>query len=31
VIPVSALGECEAVFLVNSLRKWVKVEIKMSQ
>lgn len=27
VIPVSALRECEAVFLVNSLRKWVKVEI----
>lgn len=27
VIPVSALGECEAVFLVNSLRKWVKVEL----
>lgn len=26
VIPVSDLGKCEAVFLVNSLRKWVKVD-----
>lgn len=28
VIPVADLGKCEAVFLVNSLRKWVKVEMK---
>ncbi|HRQ24774.1 MAG TPA: aminodeoxychorismate synthase component I [Anaerolineales bacterium] len=28
VIPVANLGKCEAVFLVNSLRKWVKVEMK---
>jgi para-aminobenzoate synthetase / 4-amino-4-deoxychorismate lyase len=28
VIPVSDLRKCEAVFLVNSLRKWVKVEIR---
>lgn len=26
VISVSDLGKCEAVFLVNSLRKWVKVD-----
>ncbi|MDP1545209.1 MAG: aminodeoxychorismate synthase component I, partial [Anaerolineales bacterium] len=28
VIPVSGLRKCEAVFLVNSLRKWVQVEIR---
>lgn len=28
VIRVSDLGRCEAVFLVNSLRKWVKVEMQ---
>jgi para-aminobenzoate synthetase / 4-amino-4-deoxychorismate lyase len=27
VIRVSDLGKCEAVFLVNSLRKWVDVQI----
>jgi para-aminobenzoate synthetase / 4-amino-4-deoxychorismate lyase len=26
VIPVSDLGKCEAVFLVNSVRKWVNVD-----
>jgi len=28
VIPVSDMRKCEAVFLVNSLRKWVEVEIR---
>jgi para-aminobenzoate synthetase/4-amino-4-deoxychorismate lyase len=28
VIPVSDLRKCEAVFLVNSLRKWVQVEMR---
>ena len=28
IIPISALRKCEEIFLVNSLRKWVKVQVE---